>query len=432
MGMRLFNVLNDQNPRTIAARILGRRSGGDYVEHLLEKTLGETILSGPDRALCQELVYGVVRWQATLDWLIDRKTGGRVQKPALQTLLRLGLYQLFWLSRIPNHAAVHETVEEAKRAGFGPQAGFVNALLRGYIREMEPTRAALDGLREAQPHLGLSHPEWLVKRWLLRYGPAATRQLLEWNNTPPPTFARVNTLKGDAGVLLTQWRDEHVEYDFVRRDWLEENLAFELKSHPMLTLLPSFQQGRFYVQDPSTLLAVSLLEARPGQSVLDLCAAPGGKLSYLAQLMNNEGQLVAHEPIPDRIKLIEENRSRLGLQCEITTDLSNKTFDRILVDAPCSNTGVMRRRVDLRWRIQLSEIDRLKTTQLALLNQAKQYLKPSGVIVYSTCSLEPEENGDIVKQFLAINPGWRMDAERSLLPFQDKVDGAYIARLRCD
>jgi 16S rRNA (cytosine967-C5)-methyltransferase len=428
--MRLFNVLNDQNPRTIAARVLGRRNRGDYVEHLLEKALGETSLSGQDRALCQELVYGVVRWQATLDWLIARKTTGRVQKPALQTLLRLGLYQLFWLSRVPDHAAVHETVEEAKRGGFGPQAGFVNALLRGYIREMDATRAALESLREAQPHLGLSHPEWLVKRWLARFGAPATRQLLEWNNTPPPTFARVNTLKGDAGSLVTQWRDENVEYDFVRRDWIEENLAFELKAHPLLTRLPSFQQGRFYVQDPSTLLAVSFLEARPGESVLDLCAAPGGKLSYLAQLMDNKGLIVAHEPLAERLKLIEENRARLGFQCRIITKLDETTFDRILVDAPCSNTGVMRRRVDLRWRIQSVEIDRLKATQLDLLRQATKLIKHSGTIVYSTCSLEPEENGDVVRQFLTENPGVSLEAERTLLPFNDHVDGAYVARLR--
>ncbi len=231
----------------------------------------------------------MVRWQATLDWLIARKTAGRTQKPALQTLLRLGLYQMFWLSRIPNHAAVHETVEEAKRGGFGPQAGFVNALLRGYIREMDATGPPSESLREAQPHLGLLPPGMAGETLARPFWRRRHRQLLEWNNTPPPTFARVNTLKGDAGSLLTQWRDENVEYDFVRRDWIEENLAFELKAHPPLTSLPSFQQGRFYVQDPSTLLAVSFLEPHPGESVLDLCAAPGRQIGYLAQLMRNEG-----------------------------------------------------------------------------------------------------------------------------------------------
>jgi len=422
--------LNEQNPRTIAVRVLGRRSGGDYVEHLLDKSLSESRLSGPDRALCQELVYGVVRWQATLDWLIARKTPGRTQKPALQNLLRLGLYQIFWLARIPNHAAVHETVEEAKRSGFGPQAGFVNALLRGYIREIDATRAGLEDLRQSEPHLGYSHPEWLVQRWLERYGAENTRRLLEWNNTPPHTFARVNTLKGGAATLLPQWRDENVEYDFVRRDWIEENLAFELKSHPPFHRLPSFQQGRFYVQDPSTLLAVALLAPRHGEDILDLCAAPGGKLGYVAQLMNNEGHLVAYDPTIDRLKLLEENKLRLGLNCDITATLDQSAFDRILVDAPCSNTGVTRRRVDLRWRIQPNEIERLKNSQLDLLQKARDRIKPGGTIVYSTCSLEPEENGDVIKQFLANNTEWILDAERTLLPFKDNVDGAYAARLR--
>ena len=422
--------MNDQNPRTIAARVLGQRTSGDYVEHLLEKSLSESRLSNPDRALCHELVYGVVRWQATLDWLIARKTPGRTQKPGLQNLLRLGLYQIFWLSRIPNHAAVHETVEEAKRSGFGPQAGFVNALLRGYIRELDATRTALEELRLSQPHLGYSHPEWLVQRWLAHYGSENTRKLLEWNNTPPPTFARVNTLKGDASTLLPQWRDENVEYDFVRRDWIEENLAFELKAHPPLHKLPSFHQGRFYIQDPSTLLAVSLLEPRPGETVLDMCAAPGGKIGYIAQLMQNEGRIVAHDFAQDRIKLLEENKIRLGWKCEITTTLDQATFDRVLVDAPCSNTGVMRRRVDLRWRIQTSEIERLRNTQLDLLQQAVERVKPSGTIIYSTCSLEPEENSQVIQQFLVQNPTWNLEAEHSLMPFKDAVDGAYVARLR--
>src|SRR6185437_8956659 len=166
-----------------------------FVEDLLASALAQSHLSTPDRGLCQELVYGVVRWQATLDWLISRKTPGRTQKPMLQTLLRLGLYQIFWLDRIPNHAAVNETVEQAKQAGFGPQAGFINAVLRGYLREFDATTAALSDLKTTQPHLGYSHPEWLVTRWQKRWGAEKTAQLMEWNNTTPKTFARINDLK---------------------------------------------------------------------------------------------------------------------------------------------------------------------------------------------------------------------------------------------
>ncbi len=409
-----------------------RRTGEDFTETLLERALAGAHLSAADRGLCHELVLGVVRWQAALDWLIARKTPGRTQKPGLQELLRLGLYQIFWLDRIPDHAAVHETVEQTRRAGFGAQAGFVNAILRGYLRETEATKCALAELRSTQPALGWSHPEWLVQRWQQRFGEERTQQLLAWNNTPPRTFARVNTLRTDATKLIESWRNEGVDYDFVRHDWCGESLVFELKSHPPLASLESFQQGWFYVQDPSTLLAVCELDPQPGETILDLCAAPGGKATFIAQLMNQTGRLVAHDIYPDRLKLIEENCARLGVRWVEPVAAFNfapETFDRILVDAPCSNTGVLRRRVDLRWRLRPAEIERLHATQLSLLHQAARCVKRGGIVIYSTCSLEPEENSEVVTKFLAAEPGFKLERERALRPFAEGVDGAYVARL---
>jgi len=455
--------MSGQNPREIAARVLGRRRpDGDFTENLLENALAGARLSSADRGLCQELVYGIVRWQAALDWLIARKTGGREQRSGLQNLLRLGLYQIFWLDRIPDHAAVHETVELAKHGGFGQQGGFINAILRGYLREADATRKLLADLKVADPATGCSHPEWLVARWQKNFGSDKTAQLLEWNNTPPKTFARVNPLKfggagsplpaerlnaeggahgvtrptfENAGDLLTRWREENVEYDFVRRDWLEENLVFELKSHPSLNSLASFRDGWFYVQDPGTLLAARELGAQPGETILDLCAAPGGKTTFIAQLMHNKGKIVACDIFEDRLKLLRENCARLGVTC-VETVLSSalnsqpSTFNRVLVDAPCSNTGVMRRRVDLRWRISPEEISRLQQAQLDVLKLASTKLKPGGVLIYSTCSLEPEENGEVVKEFLREHAGFKLESERELLPFADNVDGAYVARLK--
>jgi len=461
--------LNDQNPRQIAARILSQRqNSNEFTENLLEIALATARLSPADRGLCHELVCGVVRWQATLDCLIARKTtAGREQRPALKNLLRLGLYQIFWLDRIPPHAAVHETVEQAKRSGHGHQAGFINAVLRGYLREADEIKKILADMKISQPALGWSHPEWLVEKWRKNFGEEKTRQLLDWNNTPPKTYARVNALKfsgtcvspvifsatkpaspmqptgetpvpllRDAGDLLARWREENVEYDFFTRDWTGENLAFELKSHPPLNLLPSFRAGWFYLQDPSTLLAPALLGAQPGETILDLCAAPGGKTTFIAQQMHNTGKIIAQDLDQNRLKLVKENCARLGVTCveavlpsTLNSQLSTN-FDRILVDAPCSNTGVMRRRVDLRWRIIPEEISRLQKTQLELLRQAATKLKPGGVLVYSTCSLEPEENSELVKQFLAAQPDFKLEAERQLLPFADGVDGAYVARLK--
>jgi len=433
--MTPLNVVNEQNPIQIAARILSQRlNNGEFTENLLETALATARLSPADRGLCHELVCGVVRWQATLDRLIARKTTpGREPRPALINLLRLGLYQIFWLDRIPPHAAVHETVEQAKRSGYVSQSGFINAVLRAYLREFDEVKKILADMKISQPALGWSHPEWLVERWRKNFGDEKTRALLEWNNTPPKTFARVNTLKTDAAKLVERWREENVEYDFCTRDWTGENLAFELKSHPPLNSLGSFRAGGFYLQDPSTLLAPVLLDAQPGETILDLCAAPGGKATFIAQQINNEGKIIAHDSFADRLKLIRENCTRLGVTCATATATFNfepATFDRILVDAPCSNTGVMRRRVDLRWLIQPAEIERLRATQLALLNQAATVLKPGGIIVYSTCSLEPEENSEVVKEFLATNPNFKLETERQLLPFADNVDGAYVARLK--
>jgi 16S rRNA (cytosine967-C5)-methyltransferase len=431
--------VNGKNPRQIALRILQGRQDGEYTETLLERAFEDASMSPADRGLCQELVYGIVRRQATLDWLIARKTDGRDQKAALQNLLRLGLYQIFWLDRIPPHAAVHETVELAKQEGFGPQAGFINAILRGYLREADTTRKTLADLKTSNPAVGFSHPQWLVEKWHARYGEERTRQLLEWNNTPPKTFARVNTLKTDATKLIEKWREENVEYDFVRRDFLSgpdlEAIIFELKSHPPIASLESFRNGWFYIQDPGTLLAPLELAPRAGETVLDLCAAPGGKTTFMAQQIRNEGKIIACDVSAERLKLIQENCQRLGVTCVETIqnselNIQNSKFDRILIDAPCSNTGVLRRRVDLRWRVTPQEISRLQQAQLDLLNLSAPMLKPGGILVYSTCSLEPEENATVIKEFLSTHKNFTLELERELLPFTNNVDGAFVARLK--
>ena len=434
--------MHDKNPRQIAARVLSQRlTSSEYTENLLETALATARLSPPDRGLCHELVCGVVRWQATLDCLIARKTTpGRDQRPALQNLLRLGLYQIFWLDRIPPHAAVNEMVELAKRSGYASQAGFVNAILRGYLRETDAIRKILADMKISQPALGWSHPEWLVNKWRKNFGEDATRALLAWNNTPPVTYARVNTLKATAAALMDKWREEGVDSTPVTGDatFIQDKLtgdpvAFKFISHPPLSTLMSFKDGWFYIQDPSTLLAPNLLGAQPGETILDACAAPGGKTTYLAQLMSNQGRILARDISLDRLSLVRDNAKRLGATCvELPSAILNpqsSILDRVLIDAPCSNTGVLRRRVDLRWRIQPLELDRLRQTQLQLLDQHAGLLKAGGVMIYSTCSLEPEENTGVVQQFLAAHPDWKLVAERQLLPWVDGVDGAYVAKL---
>ena len=419
-------------------RILQRHAGHhEYLETVVDEALSDAALSPADRGLVHEITCGVVRWQATLDWLIARKTAGRAQKAVLQILLRLGLYQMFWLDRVPDHAVVHETVDLAKRLGFGAQAGFINAVLRGCLREREQTEKLLAELKQTQPALGYSHPEWLCARWERTWGRDHLKQLLEWNNTPPAAYGRRNALKADVAALTAAWSTEGVRFAPHLCDWAGGGLVFRLESHPPLATLPSFQQGLFYVQDPSTLLAVSELDPKPGETVLDLCAAPGGKTTFIAQVMQNRGRIVAQDHQPGRLKLVRENCDRLGVSCVETEPAPTPSplaprpspFDRVLVDAPCSNTGVLRRRVDLRWRIRPEEIERLRIMQLELLRQAVRHLKPAGTLVYSTCSLEPEENRGVIDAFLKEQPQMQLVSERQLLPFVDGVDGAYVARL---
>lgn len=444
--------MSGQNPREIALDTLHADPGEEFIEERLHRVLAQARLSTPDRALCQELTYGVVRWQATLDYLIDRKLRGRPPGARTRNVLRLGLYQLFWLSRIPPHALVNETVELAKRGAAAGQPAFVNAVLRDYLREADQTRRLLDQLKNERPSLGYSHPAWLVERWENAWGKDAARRLMEWNNLAPKTFARVNRLKAEPNQLVKRWQEEGVQHEPVQRDWLEPDQVFELSTHPPLEQLPSFQDGWFYVQDPSTLLAVKELAPQPEETVLDLCAAPGGKSCYAAELMRNTGRLLAHDTSRARLELVEENCARLGITCvqpilpsklavpekpaaSATQQLESSAgpapvFDRVVIDAPCSNSGVMRRRVDLRWRIRIEEIRRLQRRQLELLRRAASLVKPSGVVVYSTCSLEPEENEHVMRAFLSEQPQFVLERARQLLPFVDQVDGAYVAKLR--
>lgn len=421
-------------PRQFAARFLHDQARpGDFAEHRLERDPGFTALLPVDRRLAQELILGVLRWRATLDWLIAQRTDGRPQKPTLQNLLRLGLYQLFWLDRIPDHAAVNDTVTLARELGFGPQSGFINALLRGFARDRDATRRRLLELRQTDPAAGWSFPSWLVERWADRMDSEELAAFCQWNNTPPKTFARVNTLKLTARDLAETWLHEGVDFVEGRFDWVEAGSVFELESFPSLASLESFQSGGFYLQDPSTLLAVRMLDPQPGEAILDLCAAPGGKTTYMAQLMNDTGRITAHDPAPGRLALVAENCARLGITCVTPCgDLggAQPEYDRILVDAPCSNTGVLRRRVELRWRLEPTEFARLAAVQLELLESAAHRLKPGGVMVYSTCSLEADENAQVVAQFLRRHPEFSQDAEKALHPLRDGVDGAYVARLR--
>jgi 16S rRNA (cytosine967-C5)-methyltransferase len=426
-------------PRQIAVRLLrDADTPGDFIEHRLEKDRFVRELRPEDRRLVQELIFGVIRWRGTLDWMIHTRTEGRPQKPLAQTILRLALYQLFWLDRVPAYAVLNDSVELARRFGGEGLGKFVNAVLRGVTRDKAEVGKAFEALQQSDPAVAWSHPGWLVKRWDELFGADACRQLLDWDNTPPTTFVRLNPRRLDPEKLVELWREEEIEFEPIRRDWFPADLVFELKSHPPIAGLRSFVRGGFYVQDPSTLLAVRMLDPQPGETVLDYCAAPGGKTTYMAQRMENKGVVMAHDPSLERLRLVQENASRLGCSSVLTTNVAPTAvrekgrYDRILVDAPCSNTGVLRRRLEARWRLQPDEIPRLADQQLQLLLNVADLLKLEGRLVYSTCSLEPEENRVVVDRFLQQRAGFRLRKDRQLTPFQNQVDGAYVAVLERD
>ncbi|HEX5490276.1 MAG TPA: 16S rRNA (cytosine(967)-C(5))-methyltransferase RsmB [Candidatus Udaeobacter sp.] len=391
-----------------------------FADSIISGLLAEAELSLSDRAFALELFYGVLRNLTLLDFWIARLRGSRIESDVRDNL-RLGLYQLFLL-KTPEHAAVYESVATAPRT----HRPIINAILRTATRR----RRELLAEANAQPlSLRMSHPQFLVERWEQQFGPEHTNDLCEWNNQPAPIFGRINRLKIDPDSFLRQYPNSLP---------LTDNLDF-MKFNAVPTEALNF--GHCNIQDPSTAIACQLLDPKPGEKVLDACAAPGGKATYLAQFMQNRGVIVACDRDIERLQILKGNVARLGATIVHTLRhdwaradlpkeiLSIAPFDRILLDAPCTNTGVMRRRVDVRWRLRREDFERLPGEQLRIFGAVLPLLKAGGVFVYSTCSLEPEENERLVERALGEFPFMRPDRQREVLPFRDRFDGAFAVRL---
>jgi 16S rRNA (cytosine967-C5)-methyltransferase len=411
--------------------------------------LSESDVSREDRALAQEIVLGVLRWQGTLDYFIERYSERPVTRLDLPVLiaLRIGLYQLRHLSRIPQSAAVNESVNLVKRARTASAGSLVNAVLRKAARHLDDIAGHGIGDAIDRASVELSHPRWMLERWQSIFGEPETTQLALANNTPQVSAFRVNTLQTTAGEALTGLKAQGV----ITRESRVAPGAFVVESGPAAVLIRAAQQGRIHLQDEASQLVSILLEPRVGHKVLDLCAAPGSKTSHIAMLANDKAWIIACDRHIHRLNTLGATCRRLGIQSVdmLALDASGSLpfvvdgpqFDRVLVDAPCSGTGTLRANPEIKWRLSPDDILRLAELQLSLLERGASTVATGGRLVYSTCSIEREENEDIVRRFLDRTAGFVLVepiAQAGLvtgegfvrtLPHRDGTDGFFAATL---
>jgi 16S rRNA (cytosine967-C5)-methyltransferase len=402
--------------RRLAVDVLTEWARGyDFASALIDDCADHCNLPPRDTALLQNLVLTVLRNRSLLGEWSAKLTDGKEMDERTQEVVRMGLAQLLLLD-MPVHAAVNETVECAGRA-----KKLANAVLRRADRE----RAEMLAYRDTLPvHLQFSHPAWLVQRWTRQYGEEATRSLLQWNQQPAPVFIRPNLLQAGAAEAIA------AEPGLT----LRKDGFYDCETAPRKLL----SQGLCYAQDPSTGLAPKLLAPKPGDHVLDACASPGGKTAFMAEMMQNGGLIVASDCSAPRVRRMMGNLKRLGVlpaegvvhdwTTEILPLWAQKGFDKILVDVPCSNTGVMRRRVDVRWRLKEDDFESMSDLQLELIRSSARTLRLGGSIVYSTCSIDPEENERVVTELLTADPTLKRKETLQTLPWKDGVDGSFAVR----
>lgn len=442
--------------REAVYRILNEVEDGAYANIALDNFLRKNTLSQLDKAFITEITYGTVKYQLKLDWIIGQlvKKAAKLERGP-RIILRTALYQLLFMQRVPASAATNEAVKLANKLFHKGIAGLINGVLRNYLRDPEIIKWP-DRIIEPEKYLEIvySHPTWMVKRWLERYGFDAAEKICMFNNSPADLWIRANTLRTDTDSLCERLSGEGCSIE--RSRLVPEGI--KLIESPPLLALPSFNEGLFTVQDESSMLPAHVLHPFPGKDVLDICAGPGGKTTHLAQLMEDRGFITAFDVHEHRLKLIENTANRLGIKI-IKTVLQDATkidarheekYDCILVDAPCSGLGVLRRRPDSRWRKKPEDIAELSKLQIAILRNAIRALKPGGRLVYSTCTTEPEENDDVITEILKTEPQIKTfnlasnlpykvlktdeqeelaNGKRQYLPFKDGIEGFFIAGL---
>ncbi len=438
-----------RGPRGTSVKILNRVERSDsYLDRLLETEMRNTEMNELDKGLMNEIVTGVVRWQMKLDWVLTGFFHGNFTKAEtnIKNALRVALYQILFLDKVPHSAAVNESVEFIKRLRGQKVADLVNGVLRNIIRNLENIRYP-DPNEDKIQNLAVieSHPNWIVQRWVSRYGYDEAKKLLAANNERPDLTLRVNRLKIDFTYFLNQLEQHQIQFS------KSEYLDFFVRVKHMAGIGGSdmFRQGFFVVQDESAGIAVQLLDPKPGDRVIDMCSAPGGKATFIGELMKNVGEIVAIDRYETRLNLVKGACQRLGIANAhfIAADAATIQIapaERVLVDAPCSGLGVLAKKPDAKWKREPEDLVRLVQTQRAILENAARHVKPGGILVYSTCTTEPEENFSLVTNFLAEHSEFVIDNASQFanpqivtsdgyvetFPHRHGMDGSFSVRLK--
>lgn len=433
-----------KSTRQLALEILCRIEKGAYADHLLDAHRNQ--VTPQDRDLFQHLVLGTLTYRQKLDHILNAYLPKPIhkQKVPLRNLLRLSVYQLQFLDRVPAYAIVDEAVTLARKTQGASIAKLVNAILRG-VAENRKNITYPNAQTHPIDHLSIteSHPHWMIQRWIKRYGFENTQKLCQINNTTPTLTIRANPLKTTSSNLQSGLAQEGISSEAVAQH--PHMLAI---LHPKnLFQTTAFQKGLFTVQGIGAASVIPLLDPQPHETILDVCSAPGGKTTAMAEHMQNTGHIIAVDLYPARLKTVRQNAQRLHIT-NIHTLAANAThlpfqnaFDRVLLDAPCSALGILSHHPDMRWLRQPKDIAFLSQQQNALLHHAAQHVKPNGTLVYSTCTIEPEENEHVIENFLKTHPQFHLEPAHNhhplaqgnylqFLPHRNHHDGLFAARLQ--
>ena len=444
------------NARELALKVLKEvDEDGAYANLALNKILEKYELKKLDRSFITELSYGTLKRLNTLDWILSRflKKPLAAQTVWVRNILRLATYQVVFMERVPNAAACNEAVELTKKYAYKGIVRFVNGVLRNLVREIDNIEFP-DINCDSVSHISLkySHPNWIVQKWLEDYDIKLTVNLCKANNEIPPNTVRVNTLKIDRYNLISRLKKEGVEA--IKTKYSSDGI--NISGFFSYRKLPAFREGLFQVQDESSMLASQILNPAHGSRIIDCAAAPGGKTTHLAQLVENTGEIHAFDLHPYKLELIKQNCKRLGITnviCHVQdvrmlSEKWDEYADYVLLDAPCSGLGVLRRRPDARWRKELEQIKTLVKLQREMLDKISRCVRPGGVLVYSTCTITEEENISQIKTFLKRHDEFTLEDLTPFLPaaLQDEqgakegfiqlwphrhyTDGFFIARMR--